>query len=100
CGGGGGGGGGGSSSGGGFEREMSVASPGTYYTVLRPINVEANGFIPYGSATFELRGDQLSISTSADDDQSVTHRQALHMGTRCPTLKDDVNKDGFVDYAE
>ncbi len=97
---------GGGSSGGGSgiaqntSQEMVEASPGTYYTVLRPVNFHANGFIPYGSATFTLTGDELQVATNMDDDQPVTHRQTLHMGTRCPTLVDDTNGDTFIDYQE
>lgn len=80
--------------------ELIEASPGTYYSVLRPINFHANGFIPYGMATFTLKEDQLQISINMDDDQAVSHRQTLHMGTRCPTLADDSNGDGFIDYNE
>lgn len=82
------------------SQEMVEASPGTYYTVLRPVNFHANGFIPYGAATFTLMGDQLQVSTSMDDDQAVAHRQTMHMGTRCPTLADDTNGDSFIDYDE
>ncbi|WPU66575.1 hypothetical protein [Peredibacter starrii] len=97
--------GGGSGSGGGSvtqaaAREMVEAAPGSYYAILRPVNIYSNGFIPYGSAMFTLQGDQLSVSTSMDDDQAVPHRQTLHIGTRCPTQADDSNGDGFVDYEE
>lgn len=96
--------GGGSGSGGsvtqGASREMAEATPGTYYAILRPVNFYSNGFIPYGAATFTLRGEQLQVNTSLDDDQAVTHRQTLHIGTRCPTSADDTNADGFVDYNE
>lgn len=102
-----GGGGGGGNGGGGSEREetpsvrdLTPATPGTYYTVLRPVNFHANGFIPYGAATFTLEGDELQVSTSMDDDQRVSHRQSLHLGTRCPGPGDDKNKDGFIDYEE
>lgn len=94
------GGGGGSSGTGAASREMSEAVPGTYYTVLRPVNFQSNGFIPYGSATFTLNSDQLDVNISMDDDQAVPHRGMLHLGTRCPTLKDDSNGDGFIDYDE
>lgn len=80
--------------------ELSEASTGTYYAVLRPVNFYSNGFIPYGSASFTVLEDQLQVSASLDDDQPVTHRQSLHLGTRCPTLDDDTNGDGFVDYNE
>lgn len=80
--------------------EMNEATPGTYYSVLRPVNFYANGFIPYGAATFTLKGDQLQVNVVMDDDQSVPHRQSLHLGTRCPRLSDDTNGDGFIDYEE
>lgn len=81
-------------------QEMVEASPGTYYSVLRPVNFHSNGFIPYGMATFILKEDELQVSISMDDDQAVSHRQSLHLGTRCPTSTDDNNGDGFVDYEE
>lgn len=80
--------------------EMIEASPGTYYSVLRPVNIQANGFIPYGMATFALDNDVLKVDISMDDDQNVTHRQSLHIGTRCPSSSDDSNADGFIDYEE
>jgi hypothetical protein len=96
----GGGGGSGKSADSNQSREYVEATPGSYYTVLRPINFHSNGFIPYGTATFKLNNDQLQVSTSLDDDQAVKHRQTLHIGTRCPTLSDDTNGDSFIDYNE
>lgn len=84
----------------GNRREYVVASSGTYYTVLRPITFHSNGFIPYGAATFKLKDNELQVSVSMDDDQSVTHRQSLHAGSRCPTAADDTNGDSFIDYNE
>lgn len=96
-------GGGGGGSGSGKEapqREFVEATPGTYYTILRPVNIHSNGFIPYGAATFTLKDNQVQVSISMDDDQAVNHRQTLHMGTRCPTSSDDTNGDTYVDYNE
>lgn len=81
-------------------QELIEATPGTYYSVLRPVNFQANGFIPYGAATFTLENDELKVNLSMDDDQPVSHRQTLHIGTRCPTTSDDSNGDGFIDYNE
>lgn len=94
---------GGGSSGGGkkfSDRQYEVAAPGSYYAVLRPVNFHSNGFIPYGSAMFTVKDDSLQVNITMDDDQAVTHRLNLHMGTRCPTMADDTNADGFVDYNE
>ena len=97
------GGGGGSSSGGskrGVASEMVAAAPGSYYAILRPVNFHSNGFLPYGQATFKVMDDALQVNTALDDDQRVTHRQSVHMGSRCPTAADDTNGDSFVDYNE
>lgn len=96
-------GGGGSSGSGGKDNtigQMAAATPGTYYSVLRPVNIHSNGFIPYGQATFTLKDDQLQVSVALDDDQPVTHRQTLHRGSRCPTMVDDTNGDNYIDYNE
>lgn len=83
-----------------ISQEMAEASPGTYYGVLRPVNFHSNGFIPYGMATFTVKGGQLQVDISMDDDQRVPHRQSLHLGSRCPNVADDTNGDGLVDYQE
>jgi hypothetical protein len=82
------------------NRSINEATSGTFYTVLRPVNFQANGFIPYGMAIFTLQNDDLQVNVSLDDDQAVSHRQALHIGSRCPKLSDDTNGDGFIDYEE
>lgn len=99
CGGGGGGGGGGGSAQ-RQEADASEATDGVYHAHLRPVNPHANGFLPHGGATFRVSGDQLSVKSYLDDDSSVTHRQSVHMGTRCPDAGDDRNGDGMVDYQE
>ena len=33
-------------------------------------------------------------------DQGVIHRQTIHLGSRCPTVRDDINGDGYVDLRE
>lgn len=94
--------GGGGSSGGRRDvaSQMVEATPGTYYAVLRPVNFHSNGFLPYGQATFKLVDDSLQVNTAMDDDQRVTHRQTLHIGSRCPTSADDTNGDTYIDYNE
>lgn len=96
--------GGGSGESGGSQKEnatpMVEATPGTYYAVLRPVNMHSNGFFPYGQATFTLKDDVVTVSTAMDDDQPVTHRQTLHIGSRCPTARDDMNGDTYIDYNE
>lgn len=94
--------GGGSSSSGTKETtsHMAEAAPGTYYAILRPVNFYSNGFLPYGQAMITVNGDTVNVSTAMDDDQAVTHRQTVHMGSRCPTAADDSNGDSYIDYNE
>ncbi len=97
---GGGGGGGGSDAEKQEEIEAGEAGDGIYYAHLRPLNSHANGFLPHGRVTLTIDGDKLSVKTYLDDDSSVTHRQSIHIGTKCPDASHDSNRDGFVDYQE
>jgi hypothetical protein len=83
-----------------MSEEVEPLSDGTYHTILRPVNFHSNGFVPYGTATFHVNGDNFQVSTALDDDARVTHRQSVHLGSRCPNMSDDRNGDGFVDYQE
>lgn len=82
------------------QESLEPVSEGTYRAILRPLNYQAAGFIPSGTATFRVKGDQFEAVTLIDDAAPVAHRQAIYMGTRCPTVADDRNGDGFVDYQE
>lgn len=82
-----------------IEKE-EVMKEGQYVAFLRPINSSVNGFIPFGRAELALKEDELNITTYMDDDQRVTHIQNIYTGSRCPTLKDDLNKDGLIDIFE
>ena len=73
---------------------------GQYKALLRPLNTQANGFLPYGAAEVKATDEDLSVRTYLDDDTKVTHMQDIHEGTRCPNLADDTNGDGFVDIVE
>lgn len=95
---GGGGGGGGSSQ--NEQIQAEEASDGVFHAHLRPTNPHSSGFLPHGGATFSIDGDKLVVKTYLDDDGSVTHRQSVHSGTRCPGPSDDMNGDGFIDYQE
>lgn len=80
--------------------QAEEAANGVYHAHLRPMNPHSNGFLPHGGATFTIDGDKLFVKTFLDDDSSVTHRQSVHVGTRCPGPSDDQNGDGLVDYQE
>ncbi len=76
------------------------ASEGLYRSPLRPLNNHLSGFIPTGMAEISVRGDVVVVKTLLDDDARVAHRQSILLGTRCPTLSDDTDRNGVIDVAE
>jgi hypothetical protein len=73
---------------------------GSYKSILRPYNFNLAGWIPSGMADIKIEGDQIEIKSWLDDSANVMHRQNIHLGSRCPTIDDDINHDGFVDLKE
>lgn len=73
---------------------------GQYEAILRPLNTSVSGFIPSGKALFQATEAGLTVTSYLEDDSKVQHIQSVHVGTRCPTMKDDANGDGFVDTVE
>lgn len=83
-----------------LQAEMVPLTDGTYHTALRPLNPKSAGYLPYGTSTIEVSGDEMSASVTLDDATAVKHEQSIHLGSRCPEASDDKNGDGFVDYSE
>lgn len=83
-----------------IQAEMVPLEDGTYHTALRPVNPKSAGYLPYGTSTIKVNGDEISASVTLDDASTVEHEQNIHMGSRCPDASDDKNGDGFVDYEE
>jgi hypothetical protein len=57
---------------------------GRYRAVLRPVNPQASGRIPYGMALLEVTGEQLRVSTWLDDAAAVVHPQTIWTQGVCP----------------
>ena len=52
-------------------------------------------------STAEIDNDNVTITVQCQNvDPVVPHKQYVHTGTRCPTIEDDTNNDGYVDYVE
>jgi len=83
-----------------FIEKEEPMKEGEYVAFLRTINSSVNGYIPFGRAELSLKEDELKVTTYIDDDQRVVHMQRIHTGKRCPTLQDDLNKDGYIDIIE
>lgn len=73
---------------------------GYYLATFSTLNPHVNGTLP-GSATFYRKEDRLfaylRLFASAP---KAWHQQKVYTGTRCPTLADDANTDGYIDIVE
>jgi len=80
--------------------EEMQATEGTYKAILRPYNFTVAGWIPNGMTDIKIMGDKIEVKSWLDDAANVVHMQNIHLGTQCPTIANDSNKDGFVDFQE
>jgi hypothetical protein len=79
-----------------LELEMS----GIYQAILNPINDIGAKYLN-GSVTASRDGDEFVINVRfAGGHPKVLHSQHIYYGSRCPTWKDDLNNDGFIDANE
>lgn len=97
----------GSSAGMPVEREEKEILPldgsniqGIYLAKFTTLNPHINGTLP-GSTTVMRTEDKfyayVRLFAGAPE---AWHQQNIHIGLRCPTLNDDLNKDGFLDIEE
>ncbi len=82
------------------EETEAVKLEGHYMAKFITLNPQVNGTLP-GSASFYVEEDKLTayLRLFAGGPQAW-HRQALYSGSRCPTIADDTNGDGFIDVLE
>ncbi len=73
---------------------------GVYQTPLEALNVNTTlGTI--GAAGFHRSSDIFKAFVKIYiGEKGVIHRQTVHRGSRCPTINDDINGDGYIDYRE
>lgn len=73
---------------------------GRYIAKFTTLNSHVVGTIP-GSAQFMREDDRISAFVRLfAGSPSVAHFQNVHKGTRCPTMSDDTNGDGYLDIQE
>ena len=77
-----------------------MLSEGIFKAILRPYNFTAAGWIPNGMADIKINENQIEVKSWLDDSSNVVHMQNIHVGTQCPSLENDINRDGFVDMNE
>ncbi len=82
------------------QMQESETTQGSFKAILRPYNFNLAGWIPSGMADIKIVGDEIEIKSWLDDSANVMHRQNIHLGSRCPSVDDDTNHDGFVDLNE
>lgn len=82
------------------EEQVEIQTDGVFKAILRPYNFTAAGWIPNGMADIKVVGDQIEVKSWLDDSANVVHMQNIHVGTKCPSIDQDANKDGFVDLNE
>lgn len=79
---------------------LEVEMYGTYQAIFAPLNKEVSGHLN-GSLTLVRERDEFVADVRlASAPASILHTQTIHVGSRCPEEKDDLNFDGFVDGEE
>lgn len=97
CGGGGGGGGGVQTK---TIQPLETELAGTYQAIFTPLNKTVSGHLN-GSLTLVREKDDVVIDVRfSNGPASIIHSQNIHVGDRCPTEKDDLNNDGYLDAEE
>lgn len=86
----------------GFDPELNVLEEieaSQYHAWLSPINLRHGSY--RGWAQLNISDNQFWARVKVHGlKTSDMHGQYIHVGGRCPSLKDDANKDGFLDFME
>lgn len=73
---------------------------GSYLAPFTTLNPQVVGTIP-GAAHIKREDSLINMFVRVfAGSPSIAHFQNVHMGNRCPTMSDDTNGDGFIDYQE
>ena len=82
------------------SRPLEVEMNGVYQALLAPVNKDVSGHLN-GSLTLVREQDEFIADVRfSGGPVSSLHAQSIHVGSRCPGIKDDLNNDGFIDGAE
>jgi hypothetical protein len=72
---------------------------GVYMAELAPLNKQVSSV--QGSATVHRKGDRITAMVKVvQASPHAWHPQKIYLGSRCPTMQDDTNGDGFIDAKE
>ena len=88
---------------GGGKSMSTVEAPsvsGNYSVHFSALNTSVSG-LTQAEAKMHLFGDQFSVTLEVKDTAPLTvHQQNLYYASECPSEKDDLNDDGFIDSRE
>lgn len=73
---------------------------GTYQALLAPLNKNVSGHINGALTLARDKNEFIADVRFSGGPASILHTQNIHLGNRCPTAKDDLNKDGYIDAEE
>ena len=72
-----------------------------YKAVLKPLNPNASARAAFGKAKIRVQGSMATVQLEAMGlDRNTLHLQHIHAADQCPTMADDVNRDGYLDLFE
>jgi hypothetical protein len=78
------------------QEEIEAAE---YHAVLRPLNKNFGSY--KGWAGFSITENQFWARVKVKGRKTKDmHAQYIHVGSRCPSLQDDSNGDGYLDFIE
>jgi hypothetical protein len=73
---------------------------GHYQAKFTTLNSHINGTIPGSANLFRIKDRLFAYVRLFGGGVNAWHIQNIYIGTKCPTLSDDLNQDGFIDIDE
>lgn len=79
-----------------LETEMT----GTYQALLKPVNPTLSKDVNGSLTLVRDKNDFIADVRFSGGPAGILHVQNIHVGKRCPTIDDDLNRDGYIDAVE
>jgi len=79
---------------------LEVEFSGIYQAQFAPINKQFSGHLNGSLTLLREKDDFIANVRFSGGPKSVLHTQNIHIGSRCPTMEDDINNDGIIDGEE